>query len=160
MAEAPLISERSATSGQLCPARGTTWTRGAPQRHRAETRSQLRVLYRVERRGAPPALALHLCLVLRSLLREADCWGKACAPFLACRPRHEGTAGNSITAVSHAVSPPAAARGRSTGTNPQHQHELRPRSVRRRCAVPPWRTRTPRRRRPPANPPAKPLTFG
>lgn len=157
MAEAPLIS------GQLCPAHRRYLNARRPTKARGS--------YEVTAAGFVPRGAawgsacpsLHPCLVLRSLLRETDRRGKACAPFLACRPRHEGTAGNSIAAVSHAGSPAAAARGRTTGTNPQLQHQLlhpRPRSVRRRCAVPPWRTRTPRGRRPPANPPAKPLTFG
>lgn len=156
MAEALLISERSATSRQLCPAHGHYFNTRCPTEAKGSDEVTAAAFVPGRAAWAPACLSPSFCASF------SDSWRKARAPFLACQPRHEGTAGNSITAISHAVSPPATARDRNADKPAAQTRAPFPaRSVRRRCAVPPWRTLTrPRGWRPAANSPAKPLTFG
>lgn len=156
MAEALLISERSATSRQLCPAHGHYFNTRCPTEAKGSDEVTAAAFVPGRAAWAPACLSPSFCASC------SDSWRKARAPFLACQPRHEGTAGNSITAISHAVSPPATARDRNADKPAAQTRPPFPaRSVRRRCAVPPWRTLTrPRGWRPAANSPAKPLTFG
>lgn len=129
MAEALLISERSATSRQLCPAHGHYFNTRCPTEAKGSDEVTAAAFVPGRAAWAPACLSPSFCASF------SDSWRKARAPFLACQPRHEGTAGNSITAISHAVSPPATARDRNADkpaaqTRPPFPAPLRPAALR------------------------------